>query len=398
MSREFRTTTFAISFVAMVVIGTISPVNGANAASLKVLYSFPGGSAGALPGVSFRDRSGNLYGATGYGGTACNCGTVFKLAPDGSETVLYAFAGGSDGTYPSGVIKDSQGNLYGTTYEGGNTGCSGNGCGTVFKITPDGTKTTVHTFAGGTDGANPAGIVKVGKDFYGVTAQGGIKNCGPYNCGTVYRLDARGKEYILHRFAGGSDGSYPAGLIADSAGNLYGATVLGGGSGCMGSGCGTVFKLARDGTESVLHAFAAGSDGSGPDSQLTLDASGNLYGTTAVGGSDACQGYGCGTVYKVSADGTEQVLYAFQGTSDGSWPWGNLILDAAGNLYGVTDVGAGVVFRLAPDGKENVLHAFTGAKDGDQPNGLVADNKGNLYGTALYGGTDGEGTVFKLKE
>ena len=398
MSGRIRPANFAMSLAAMVVIGMIAPVDGANAARLKVLYSFPGGADGALPGVSFRDRSGNLYGATGYGGTSCDCGTVFKLAPDGTETVLYAFAGGTDGTYPSGVIRDSQGNLYGTTYEGGNTGCGGSGCGTVFKIVPDGTKTILHTFAGGTDGANPVGVIQVGKYLYGITAQGGIKNCGPYNCGTVFRLDTHGKEHILHRFAGGRDGSYPAGVIADSAGNLYGATVLGGGSGCSGSGCGTVFKLAPDGSETVLHAFTAGNDGSGPDSELTLDASGNLYGTTAVGGSKNCQGYGCGTVYKVSADGTEQVLYAFQGTSDGSWPWGNLILDGAGNLYGVTDVGAGVVFKLAPGGTESVLHAFTGGNDGDQPNGLVADNKGNLYGTALYGGTDGDGTVFKLKE
>lgn len=398
MSGRFRPPIIAMLLAAMVVIGMIASVSGANATRLKVLYSFPGGSAGALPGVSFRDRSGNLYGATGYGGTACDCGTVFKLATDGTETVLYAFAGGTDGTYPSGVIRDGQGNLYGTTYEGGSTGCGGNGCGTVFKIAPDGSKATLHTFAGGTDGANPTGVIKVGKYFYGTTAQGGVKNCGPYNCGTVFRLDRDGKERILHRFAGGSDGSDPVGLIVDSAGNLYGVTILGGGSGCSGSGCGTVFKLLPDGTEAVLHAFVAGSDGSGPDSELTLDASGNLYGTTALGGSNNCQGYGCGTVYKVGANGREQVLYAFQGTGDGSWPWGNLILDGAGNLYGVTDVGAGVVFRLAADGTESVLHSFTGGNDGDQPNGLVADNRGNLYGTALYGGADGEGNVFKLKE
>lgn len=380
----------------------------ADAKGFKVIYSFQGGSDGAQPGVSVRDRTGTLYGETGDGGgSGCGgtgCETIFKLNADGTETILYTFPGGASGYYPDGnVITGKDGSLYGTTYYGGNRKCNQNGCGTVYKLSPDGTETVLHVFAGGSDGALPlASLVRVGRDYYGTTSQGGIKGCGPYDCGTVFRIDGNGKEKIVHRFAGGADGTYPAtSLIADSSGNLYGTTTLGGSDGCMGGGCGTAFRIAPDGTETVLHAFTGGSDGSGPTSSLLLDKSGNLYGTTAVGGSSACQGFGCGTVYRISAAGKESVLYAFQGESDGNWPWGNLIIDAQGNLYGTTDVGgngAGVVFKLDGSGTESVLYAFSGGSDGDQPNGLIASRKSTLYGSTSYGGTAGQGVVFSLKE
>lgn len=409
MSERFLFQTATLALAAMMLIGISTAPDFAHAAGFKVIYSFQGGSDGAQPGVSLKDRTGLLYGVTGDGGgTGCGgsgCGTVFKLTGDGTETVLYRFNGGTDGNFPDGnVISDKQGNLYGTTYYGGGTGCDGNGCGTVYRLAPDGNETVLHAFKGGRDGAlSLASLVKVGDDFYGTTSQGGIRNCGPYDCGTVFRIDKNGTLGILHRFSGGKDGAYPASsLIADAAGNLYGTTVLGGSSKrCMGSGCGTVFKLAPDGTETVLHAFKGGADGSGPTSSLVLDASGNLYGTTAVGGSSGCTGYGCGTVYRIGTDGTEHVLYAFTGYSDGNWPWGNLIIDTAGNLYGTTDVGgggAGVVFKLAADGTESVLHTFTGGDDGDQPNGLFADSKGRFYGATIYGGTGGQGVVFSLPE
>jgi len=349
-----------------------------------------------------------LYGVTGDGGgTGCGgagCGTVFKLTSQGAETILYSFTGGANGYYPDGnVIADKRGNLYGTTYYGGNTRCGGNGCGTVYRLAADGTETVLHAFSGGRDGAAPlSSLVESKGKYYGTTTQGGTRDCGPYNCGTVFEIAATGEERVVHRFPGGADGAYPgSSLIADAGGNLYGTTELGGGSGCSGSGCGTVFKIAPDGVETVLHAFAGGSDGSGPSSSLIQDASGNLYGTTAIGGGSSCQGFGCGTVFKIDTNGKEKILYSFDGTTDGNWPWGNLIIDKAGNLYGTTDIGgsgSGVAFRLAADGTESVLHSFTGGNDGDQPNGLIADAKGALYGATIFGGTGGEGVVFRLKE
>jgi uncharacterized repeat protein (TIGR03803 family) len=403
-----RISLVAAPLAGLVLMAMSATATPAHSAGFKVVYAFQGGSDGAQPAISVRDRAGNLYGVTGDGGgNGCGgsgCGGVFKLSSSGTMSVLYNFAGGADGYYPGSVVMDKHGDLYGTTYYGGNKGCDGNGCGTVFKLATDGTKTVLHVFKNGSDGAlSEGGLVNVGGSYYGTTTQGGIKNCGPYNCGTVFKVDAEGNETIMHRFAGGNDGAYPGGgLIADSAGNLYGTTALGGSSSdCEGSGCGTVFKVAPDGSETVLYAFHGGSDGSGPTSTLLRDSSGNLYGTTAVGGSSNCQGFGCGTVFRIGADGTERVLYAFTGFSDGNWPWGNLTLDAKGNLFGMTDVGgegSGVIFKLTQKGKGSVLHTFTGGKDGSQPNGFIADKTGELFGATLYGGKAGEGVVFRLEE
>jgi uncharacterized repeat protein (TIGR03803 family) len=388
-------------------IGMVA-AGGAQAAGFKVITAFGGGADGAQPALSLIDRTGTLYGTTGDGGgSGCGgsgCGTVFKLSPKGTKTVLYTFNEGAGGYFPGDLIMDKQGNFYGTTYYGGSSkACNGNGCGTVFKLAPDGTETVLHAFKGGRDGALPlSSLILVGGNLYGTTSEGGAKSCGPYNCGILFKVDTSGHESVLHRFTGGNDGAYPgAGLTADSAGNLYGITVLGGSSNCQGSGCGTVFKLAPDGTETILHVFLGGTDGSGPTSSLLLDGKGNLYGTTAVGGSKNCESFGCGTVFEVGADGTEKVLYAFTGSSDGNWPWGNLIMDKTGNLFGITDVGgggSGVVFELTPKGAQSVLHTFTDGNDGSEPNGIIADKTGELYGTTVYGGSGGEGVVFKLKE
>jgi uncharacterized repeat protein (TIGR03803 family) len=402
-----RISLVAAPFAGLILMAMSATATPAHSAGFKVVHAFQGGSDGAQPAVSVRDRAGNLYGVTGDGGgDGCGgsgCGTVFKLSSSGAEAVLYNFAGGADGYYPGSVTMDKDGDLYGTTYYGGGKGCDGNGCGTVFRLAPDGTKTVLHVFKNGNDGALPEGdLVNVGGSFYGTTTEGGIKNCGPYNCGIVFKVDASDKLTVVHRFAGGNDGAYPGtGLTADSAGNLYGTTALGGSSDCEGSGCGTVFKVAPDGSETVVYAFHGGTDGSGPTSSLLRDSSGNLYGTTAVGGSSNCQGFGCGTVFRIGADGTERVLYAFTGLSDGSWPWGNLAMDAKGNLFGMTDVGgesSGVIFKLSQKGKESVLHTFTGGKDGSQPNGFIADKTGELFGATIYGGKAGEGVVFRLEE
>ena len=298
--------------------------------------------------------------------------------------VLYTFTGGSDGGYPdSPLISDSAGNLYGTAEVGGaNSGY--NGYGTIFKLAPDGTLTVLHAFDGA-DGDTPSGAIVMDKkgNIYGTTQRGGVNNVW----GVVFKLAPSGKFKVLHSFAAGADGAEPeAGVIRDRAGNLYGTTFEGG-----AAGGGTVFKLAPDGTESVLHAFAGSGDGLNPVGGLAADTSGNLYGTTEYGGLDNyCGGNGCGTVFGIDAGGNERVLYSFvsyfQGGTDGQFPWGTPIVDLAGNVYGTTLAGGanglGTVFVLTPAGNESVLYSFTGAKDGSfVESGLYRDRSGRLYGT-----------------
>jgi uncharacterized repeat protein (TIGR03803 family) len=215
-------------------------------------------------------------------------------------------------------------------------------------------------------------------------------------------------EKVIHAFKGGNDGENPySGLISDGVGNAYGTTD-GGGS---GGGVGTVFKLTKDRKESALYAFKGGSDGAGPDGALMLDGSGDLYGTTVAGGGTGCDGYGCGTVFKLAPDGKETVLYAFQGGSDGFQPVSNIVMDQSGNLYGTTAAGGaynsdcssegcGTAFELQPNGTKITLYQFQGGTDGEGPTGpLIADSAGNLYGTTEGGdgcALGGCGIVFEL--
>jgi uncharacterized repeat protein (TIGR03803 family) len=226
-------------------------------------------------------------------------------------------------------------------------------------------------------------------------------------------LSATATENTIHVFKGGNDGAGPyAGLISDGAGNTYGTT-SGGGGGCADGGCGTVFELTKNKKQSVLYAFKGGSDGSSPDGSLMLDVSGTLYGTTLTGGGTGCGGYGCGTLFKLAPDGTETVLYAFQGSSDGYQPGGNVVMDQSGDLYGTTagggtynatcTGGCGTIFELRPDGTKITLYEFQGGNDGEGPSGdLISDSSGNLYGTTSLGGEQcnvskfGCGTVFKI--
>jgi uncharacterized repeat protein (TIGR03803 family) len=416
-----------------------APAGATDKPILTVLHSFQGGTSdGASPLAGLiADSAGNLYGTTSLGGGAgCSyeqgCGTLFKLAPDGTGfTVLHSFAGGASGAHPqAGLIADSAGNLYGTTLAGGG------GFGTVFRLAPDGTGFTVlRSFSGGTslggspDGESPrAGLIADSAGYlYGTTERAG--GAGPFSLGssgTLFKLAPDGTGFtVLHSFAGGaSDGANPqAGLIADSAGNLYGTTASGGncGSVCPGTGFGTLFKLAPDGTGyKVLHSFAGGtSDGANPQAGLIADSAGNLYGTTSSGGGAGPYSFGSGTLFKLAPDGTGfTVLHSFAGgTSDGANPQAGLIADSAGNLYGTTasgggtgclgGAGCGTVFRVAPDGTGyKVLHSFSGGSDGDSPQAsLIADATGNLYGTTYKGrGTGcgsrppgpGCGVVYKL--
>ena len=288
------------------------------------------------------DKKGNLYGTTILGGGAngCSCGTIFKLAPDGSESVLHPFAGGTDGNFPfGGLVADAENNLYGATYGGG-----ANNEGTIFELTPEGKETVLHSFGASGDGVRPeAGLLAKKGSFFGVAPSGGANGYG-----TVFEAGPDGTENVLYNFTGGSDGRYPIGdLIADKSGNLYGTAFSGG-----ASGFGTVFRLAKDGKETTLYSFAGGSDGAYSYATLFADKSGNLYGTTLNGGGSGCEGYGCGTVFRVSPDGSETVIHSFKGGKDGALPQGGLMTDGAGNLYGTTVNGGskgcdcGIVYTL----------------------------------------------------
>jgi uncharacterized repeat protein (TIGR03803 family) len=252
-----------------------------------VLHTFNGSPTDrAIPGAAhlIGDSAGNLYGTTESGG-ASGAGVVFKLNKTG-ETVLYSFTGGADGWSPvAGLIRDSAGNLYGTTF-GGGARFGESGSGVVFKLDTTGTETVLYSFTGGADGGSPAaGLIRDSAgNLYGTTELGGVSGAG-----VVFKLDTTGTETVLHSFTGpGGENPY-AGLIADSAGNLYGTTYGGG-----ASGSGVVFKLDTTGTETVLYSFTGGADGGSPVAGLIRDSAGNLYGTTYEGGtSDA------GVVFKL---------------------------------------------------------------------------------------------------
>lgn len=410
------------------VAGTVSSVQVSCTTIERTLHNFGGGTDGAQPFAGLiMDSSGNLYGTTASGGNgnsgspgcSTGCGTVFRLAPNGSggytESILYAFTDGSDGGFPeSGLIEDSSGNLYGTTW-GGGTGAGTNcntppaGCGVVFKLAPNGsggyTESVLYAFTGispgVSDGQNPYASLFLDSagDLYGTTQGGGAESAG-----TVFKLTPNGSggyaESVLYSFTGGSDGGSPmAGLVMDSTGNFYGTTAAGGNAVCMG-GCGTVFKLAPSGvgrfTESVLFTFTDGSDGGTPRASLILDGSGNLYSTTSGGGNSY------GTVFELTPNGSggysESVLHTFNST-DGAYPNAGLILDSAGNLYGTTikggASGSGTVFKLVPNGSdgytESVYYSFSG-NDGPL-GGVIMDSAGNLFGTT---GSSGDGTVFEI--
>jgi uncharacterized repeat protein (TIGR03803 family) len=305
------------------------------------------------------------------------------------ETVLYSFTGGADGGNPfAGLIEDKSGNFYGTTVEGG-----ADGDGTVFKLAPNGTKTVLLSFTGA-DGSGPqAGLIMDKKgNLYGTTVFGGA-----HNGGTVFEVAPDGTETVLYSFKGGTDGTFPeAGLIMDRKGNLYGTTDEGGAP----VDYGTVFRLAPDGTETVLYEFKGGSDGAFPVAALVADSAGNLYGTTAAEGAG-----GNGIVFEVAPDGAETVLLSFTG-ADGAAPQAGLIMSKKGKLYGTTLFGGandfGTVFKFASDGTETVLYSFDSAvngADGFEPYaGVIEDESGNLYGTTYGGGPDGGGTVFKISK
>jgi uncharacterized repeat protein (TIGR03803 family) len=377
------------------------------------LYSFENADGKYPYAGVILDAEGNLYGTTQWGGTTnweCvyGCGVVFKITQSGAESVLYKFdfigapavtprkGWDPDGAFSyASLIFDAQGNLYGTTHNGGGTGCKNTGCGIVFELTASGTENVLYRFSGA-DGAYPFGSLTFDSNgnLYGTTLGGGA-----YGLGTVFELTHGGTEKVLHSFSGGADGSGPgANVIFDQEGNLYGTTVYGG-----DYGQGTVFKITSAGKETVLYTFTGGADGGQPSGNLIIDQSGNLYSTTEYGGTGTY--YPGGTVFKLTSTGSETVLHSFcfqTECEDGGFPHAGLVMDAEGNLYGMTTGGgygdAGIIFEVSKTGSEETLYVFPAyGFYGNSPfGGLVLDEQGNLYGTTQAGGDIGHGTVFKL--
>jgi len=339
--KSFRTSAALILATLLLVV---TATTGATAQIFTTLHSFDGGD-GANPYARLvQAANGDLYGTTYWGGAndSCGnfngCGTVFKITPSGKLTTLYSFCAKgdcADGFSPyAGLIQAADGNLYGTTFESG-----AEYYGTVFKITPSGTLTTLHSFDG-TDGAYPNGglVQATNGNLYGTTGQGGANNAG-----TVFKIALGGALTTLHNFDV-TDGAYPqAGLVQSTDGNLYGIT---GGGGANNHG--TVFKITPGGTLTTLHSFD-GTDGAYPNGGLVQATDGKLYGTTVEAGANSA-----GTVFKITPGGTLTTLHNFcsqNNCPDGASPYAALVQDTNGTFYGTTELGGanreGTVFSLS---------------------------------------------------
>jgi uncharacterized repeat protein (TIGR03803 family) len=383
----------------------------ANAQSETNVHSFVGHpSDGLNPEAGLVQGSdGNFYGTAYEGGTS-NLGTVFRISPGGSYTDLYSFVGPpNDGAAPSaGLVQGSDGNLYGTTSQGGTSYA-----GTVFRISRSGTYTNLYSFGStANDGLTPlAGLVQ-GSDgnFYGTTSAGGnYGGGGGSGDGNIFRISPGGNYTNLYLFVGApTDGASPgAGLVQGSDGNFYGTTSAGGptSANCP-DGCGTVFRISLSGSYTSLYAFVGSpNDADFPVAVLVQGSDGNFYGTTESGGTSNFESRvtNGGTVFRISPGGSETVLYSFVGALiDGYSPEAGLVQGSDGNFYGTAFGGGtnnlGIVFRISPGGGYTNLYTFAGyPNDGSHPvAGLVQGSDGNFYGTTEDGGTNDSGTVFKF--
>jgi uncharacterized repeat protein (TIGR03803 family) len=395
------------------------------------LFKFSFSANGFFPYGGLVSDGTNLYGTTSADDLSSDAGVVFEVVNGvgglypWTESVLYTFTGGGDGSTPyAGLVRDANGNLYGTTAYGGaqNSNCDG-GCGTVFELSPPSqsggswTETTLYQFQGGNDGAHSQStlILDSSGNLYGTTLDGGsVGVC----CGTAFELSppttpgGTWTETVLHDFGSGNDGQEPeAGLHLGPQGELFGTTAAGG-----TQGSGTIFELTRSTggwSEEVLYSFSGGADGGEPAAGV-IEQNGVLYGTTVLGGPE-----NAGTVFQlesVSGVFTETVLYGFQGESDGGYPYGGVIIDASGTLYGPAQYGGdtskcvtkgsngcGVIYQLSQSAgswSETVLLTFDGS-DGFAPHSNLLFTHDGLYFTTIHGGKPGCefdcGGVFRLE-
>jgi len=378
----------------------------APAQTFTTLLSFDGSDgAGPVFGSLIQGPGGNLYGTTEYGGDlSCNapsgCGTVFRMTPRGRLTTLHRFDV-ADGTDPEGgVILATDKNFYGTTGAGGDLSCDPPyGCGTVFRMTPDGTFTTLHIFES-TDGLRPLGGVIQAADgsLYGTTF-----GSDPYSLGTIFKISLEGTFTTIYRFCASPpdcpDGRSPLGALVQAVdGNFYGTASAGGRfvPRCP-IGCGTIFKLTPAGKFTTLYRFHY-FEGESPSGTLVQGTDGSLYGTAMVGGA-----YGVGTVFKIDPTGVFNTLHTFSWT-DGVSPVAPLVQATDGNLYGTTKEGGGgtydgTIFQITPGGSFTTLHHFCHGlclDGGFVWTGLLQDTNGVFYGTTAAGGTSSDGTIYSL--
>jgi uncharacterized repeat protein (TIGR03803 family) len=404
----------------------------ASAQTLTTLASFTG-TNGKGPQSLVQGTDGNFYGVTYSGGANNNAGTVFKITSSGTLTTLYNFCSQTDcvdGAAPVGqLLQATDGNFYGTTYMGGSYCVSGNdsntGCGTVFKITPEGVFTSLHSFCAEAsfscdDGSNPYAALIQGADgnLYGTTPYGG-NNAADNNCfcsgfGTAFKITTAGALTTIFQFCNSTnsdgyclDGGTPfGGLLQTADGSFYG-TLYGGGTGIDNSG-GLVYRLTSSGAFTALHDFGSErdwTDGAYPFDNLIRGKDGNFYGTTRNGGYGGT--LGGGTAFKITPAGVLTTLHRFHG-KQGQNPYTSLIQVADGTFYGINSVGgpysdtgnaSGTAFRMTTAGDESIVYAFcslAGCADGYVPTGLVLGKDGNLYGTTSGGGASSDGTVFRI--
>jgi len=385
------------------VIGLSLGVTPAHGQTFTVLHNFTGESDGGNPlaGLTI-DENGNLYGTAQVGG-AHSYGLAFELQTSASGWTfvpVYNFASGNDGSYPtSRLMPGGDGTLYGVTSAGGAAG----GHGTVFNLAPGGKESVLYSFTDGTgsgEATSPNLVFAKDGNIYGTTSTGGSNSSG-----TVFRLNKPAQtggawtETVVHTFGSGTDGTFPiAGVTFDAAGNIYGTTSAGG-----SAGLGTIFELTKSGSswnETILHNFENASDGSVPYGGLIADKSGNLYGAATQGGTN-----GGGTIYELTPSGsgwTFNTLYSVPGWGI-SGTYRTLSLDASGNLYGSTHCDgssdAGTVYKLTPAGgtwNYSQLHQFSGTDGQYIFSSLVFDKQGNIYGTAQVGGANGYGVIWEI--
>ena len=393
----------------MVFLFCVATAIAAPAQTFTTLLSFDGTDGSGPTAALVQGTDGNLYGTTSAGGVSSRCtngcGTVLKITPQGTLTTLHSFDF-TDGYRPEALVQAANGNFYGTTNTGG-----AHTYGTVFKITPQGTLTTLYSFCAQTppnctDGADPQAALVQATDgnLYGTTSDGGI------GVGTFFKVTPSGTLTTLHIFGtGNGEGFNPMGaLVQATDGNFYGTTNTGG---AFANDQGTVFKITPSGALTTLHTFdyvADFANGAYPVAGLVQGTDGNFYGTTSDGGNGNQEVGGAGTIFKITPSGSFTILHRFSGT-DGGQPLAGLIQATDGNFYGTTKTGGtkefGTVFKITPGGTLTTLYSFgsqSGCTDGYFPlAGLIQDTNGDLYGTTAGGTTTGtcqqsNGTVFRL--
>lgn len=407
----------ASTLLAVALIAIAAPLANAQF-NYAVLHTFTGSTDGAYPTPLIRDAEGNLYGAAEAGGnTLCGfgCGYVFKVDPAGKLTDLYDFTGGNNGVDPvAGLVRDASGNLYGTTQGSGFSGLS-----VVFKVTPEGKETSYVPPTDVNFGSLDSPVALDAKgNVYGMVPYGGTPNCGwdyhGLSCGTLFKMTPNGKFTTIHTFKG-TDGMYPeSGLVRDSKGNLFGAAMFGGIRTCRAvgnrnnnaPGCGTIFKVDVHGKYTVLHTFSNHKDGAGPLG-LIIDSEDNLYGIASGGGDHNGNPFGYGTIFKLDTkSGALSVLFTFTPQITHSSFFANLLVrDSKGNLYGAQKFdgahNTGCLFRIDTKGKYTDLFDFDEQtagrnQDGFFPAGVTLGSHDDVYGSMMLGGSAGVGTLFHI--